>query len=139
MINKININDLKNFNKLGNIINPKFTKLFKLENLINSKYDYIYGYYINNKLIGFIHITKLYEVIDIINIVVDNKYQRQGIGTKLINYILNLFDDATTIMLEVNKNNQKAINLYLKNQFIIINEREKYYGNESALIMKREI
>ena len=42
-------------------------------------------------------------------------------------------------MLEVNEHNKEAINLYKKNGFVEINRREKYYGNDDALIMKRDV
>ena len=71
MINKVVLSDLERFNELGSLVNSKFANLFNLESLLASKYDYVYGYYDNDKLVGFIHINKLYENMDIVNIVVD--------------------------------------------------------------------
>ena len=81
----------------------------------------------------------MYENIDIVNIVVDKDYRRKGIGNSLLKYIINLFDDVTGIMLEVNEHNESAINLYSVNNFKVINRRKKYYGNDDALIMRREV
>ena len=139
MINKVVLKDLERFNELGGLINSNFSKLFNLEALLASQYDSIYGYYDNNKLIGFIHINKLYENMDIINIVVDSDYRQKGIGTKLIDYVLGLYDDLENVLLEVNDKNNAAINLYKKSGFEVINVREKYYGEDDALIMKRVI
>lgn len=139
MIKKINIDDLITFNNIGVQVNNNFLALFNLKDIINSDYEYVFGYYIDNKLVGFIHISKLYENVDIINIVVDSSYRKQGIGSKLLNFIISLFDDCKTILLEVNENNKDAIDLYKKNNFKVINIRTKYYGNDNALIMKRDV
>ena len=51
----------------------------------------------------------------------------------------NYFDDINSVMLEVNENNVAAISLYKKNNFIVINKRNNYYGSDAALIMKRDV
>ena len=139
MVNKIDLKDEIRFNELGLLINCNFSNLYKLGQIINSQYDSIYGYYDNNFLVGFIHITKLYETVDIVNIVVDCQYRKKGIATKLINYVICLFDDIDNIMLEVNEKNLAAISLYKKNKFKIISKRKNYYGKDTALIMKRDV
>ncbi|MDE5888736.1 MAG: GNAT family N-acetyltransferase, partial [Bacilli bacterium] len=93
----------------------------------------------NSLLVGFIHFSKMYETVDIVNIVVDECLRNKGIASKLINELINYFDDVTNIMLEVNENNIPAISLYKKNKFYVINKRDNYYGNDNALIMKRDV
>lgn len=139
MVNKISIKDLERFNELGVLVNSNFSNVYKLNDIIESVYDDVYGYYEDNRLVGFIHISKLYEMMDIVNIVVDEEYRKKGIATKLIDYVIDLFNDVDNVMLEVNENNKKAIALYKKNKFEIINKRNNYYGSDSALIMKRVI
>lgn len=139
MVSNVLIDDLKRFNELGSVINSNFSNLFNLKALIDSSYDYVYGYYDENDLVGFIHITKLYETMDIVNIVVEEKFRNRGIGNLLIDYVIKLFDDIEFIMLEVNENNNAAISLYEKNGFKIINKRNDYYGADAALIMKRVV
>ena len=139
MVNKISLEDLEVFNKLGLQVNSNFSNLYDLSQIIDSQYDYVYGYYLDDKLVGFVHITKLYETMDIVNVVVDDEYRKQGIATKLINYVIDLFDDIDNVMLEVNENNIPAISLYKKNKFEIINKRNNYYGSDAALIMKRVV
>ncbi len=124
--------------KLGKIVNKDFEKLFKINNL--NRTEKIYVYLNDNKVTGFIHISSNYEIIDILNIAVDSKYEKQGIGTKLINYIIKKKDTiASKIMLEVREDNFKAINFYQKNNFTIIAKRKNYYKNIDALIMERNI
>ena len=123
---------------MGKIVNEDFEKLFKINNLNRTEKIYVYLY--DNKVTGFIHISSNYEIIDILNIVVDPKYEKQGIGTKLINYIIKKKDTiASKIMLEVREDNLKAINFYQKNHFTIIAKRQNYYKNKDALIMERNI
>lgn len=139
MINKIEIKDFDRLNELGLIVNKNFVNVYDLNKLLESEYDFIYGYYINNILVGFIHINKLYENMDIVNIVVDPDYRRKGIASSLLNYVISLFSDVSSIILEVNENNHSAIKLYEKQQFNVINKRLNYYGSDSALIMKRDV
>lgn len=139
MIRSVKIEDLEEFNKLGILVNSNFTNLFQLDKLINSDIDYVLGDYENDKLVGFIHFTKLYETIDIVNVVVSEQFRNKGIASNLINYIVNNYKDINNIMLEVNVNNIAAINLYLKNGFKEIYRRKKYYGDEDAIIMKRDV
>lgn len=139
MINNINIDSLKEFNELGLLVNSNFFNIYKLEDILSNEYDYLYGYYLDDKLVAFIHVNKLYEVMDIVNVVVNPSYRKKGIATKLIDYAMSQFDDLKSIMLEVNENNSNAISLYNKNNFKVINKRNNYYGSEAALIMKRDV
>lgn len=139
MVDKVSIDDLERFNELGLLVNSNFINVYNLVDILNSLYDDVYGYYLDEKLVGFIHITKLYETMDIVNIVVDDDYRKQGIATELINYVVDLYDDVMSIMLEVNENNIVATSLYKKNGFKIINKRDNYYGSDNALVMKRDV
>lgn len=124
--------------KLGKIINKDFEKLFNINNL--NKIERIYVYIDENLIKGFIHISTNFEIIDILNIVVEPTYEKHGIGTQLINYIINNKNkEVNTIMLEVREDNIKAINFYQKNDFKIISKRKNYYQNVDALIMERNI
>lgn len=139
MINKVNINDEDKFLKLGFLVNEKFDKLFDLNFIIDSSNEDVFGYYDGDKLIGFVHVLKTFECLEIINIVVDLDYRRKGIAISLINYVIDFYDDLEYILLEVNEKNDSAINLYKKIGFYLINIRKKYYGNEDALIMRKEV
>ena len=139
MINSVNIKDNERFIEIGLLVNGDFSKLFNLEFIINSDSEDVFGYYDNNKLVGFIHVLKTFECVEIINVVVDTEYRKQGIASKLINYVVDYYDDLEYILLEVNEHNDKAINLYNKLEFKVINVRKKYYGNDDALIMRKEV
>ena len=73
------------------------------------------------------------------NIIVNKNYRDKGIGTKLLNYIVDNYKDINSIMLEVRESNNAAIEFYKKNNFKVINVRKRCFGNEDALIMKRDV
>ena len=138
MIRQATNNDIASINKLGLLIEDNFTKVYDIKDLLTKEYVHIYVYEENNEIKGFIHLESHFEICDLINIAVYTSYQRNNIGTKLLDYaITNTTSDK--IMLEVRESNTKAINLYTKLGFKEINKRIKYYGNEDALIMERVI
>lgn len=94
---------------------------------------------INDEVIGYIgRYTYLGEV-EVLNFVVDEKYQRQGIGQLLFNQIENETVDLKKITLEVRESNYKAINFYYKNGFKQIATRKHYYkNNEDAKVLIKE-
>ena len=72
MIKELVIDDFQDFLKLGKMVNNNFGNLYDLDNLLNSKADKVIGYYENGLLVGFIHISISFDVVDIVNIVVDD-------------------------------------------------------------------
>lgn len=139
MVKRISIEDQDRYYSLGSLIKDDFGKFYSLDDLLNRSYIYIFGYYDKDKLVGFIHVSKSYEVIDIDNIVVDSDYQRKGIAKELLNYIFNYFEDATSYILEVREDNKAAINLYKSFDFKVINKRDKYYDDVDAFIMRKNV
>lgn len=131
MINKCNINDINRIIELGKLINANFDKLNNLEEIIKNKE--IIGYYIDNKLVGFIIFKTMYEITDLLYIVVDKLYRRKSIASKLLE---ELIGNSEKVMLEVRCDNDNAIKLYKKYDFKIINIRKKYYDNMDAYVME---
>ena len=87
---------------------------------------------------GIVIYTKIYDRIEIEYIINSDKYRRVGIGTSLLNYIINNNKDVTNITLEVKDSNDVAIKFYEKFGFERVAIREKYYGSESAVLMMRK-
>lgn len=133
MVNKCSILDIDRIIELGKLINNDFDKLNNISELISN--DNIFGYYLDDKLVGFIVINKCYEVIDLLYIVVDKLYRNKSIGSKLMEYMISTFD-YERIMLEVRCDNIYAIKLYKKYNFKIINIRKNYYLNNDAYVME---
>ena len=137
MIDKISLDYENDYYHLGSKLNDNFTYLFNLEQTLNKPYNYIYGYFENNKLLGFIHIILTIDEADIVNIVVDDYYRKKGIGKKLVEYIIKKFN-LKALNLEVRQSND-AVNFYQKMGFKIIRKIPNYYHNEDAYFMKKVI
>ena len=76
---------------------------------------------------------------EILNFVVDETYQRQGIGQLLFNQVESDIQDLQKMTLEVRESNTKAINFYKKNGFKQISIRKHYYKNgEDAKVLIKE-
>ena len=71
MVNKIDLSAVERFNELGRLVNGNFQNLFDLASLIGSKADDVYGYYDDNFLVGFIHVSKSFETLEIVNIAIE--------------------------------------------------------------------
>ena len=94
----------------------------------------------NEKVIGYIGAYTFDDSMEILNFVVDEAYQRQGIGSLLFNTLLEMYDKTKSIVLEVSYNNEKGISFYKKNNFNVISIRKHYYKNgDDAIVMMKEI
>lgn len=138
MIININNDDINIINKLGNKYESDFSKKYLIKDYIDDKIHIIKGYLFENKIVGFILATRLYENIEIEFLYVDENYRNKKIATSLIENIQKGIG-INRILLEVNVNNNKAINLYKKNGFKEINIRKGYYKGEDGLIMEKII
>ena len=93
---------------------------------------------INNEIVGFAGIWQVFDEIHITNIVTKISKRHMGIGSKLLEKLIEVskFKSATSLTLEVNDSNINAIKLYEKYNFKKIGLRKNYYGqNENAIIM----
>ncbi len=79
---------------------------------------------------------------DITNVAVDPACRREGIGSKVMSYMI---DEAKQLgvcnmALEVRKSNDAAIALYKKHGFLAVGVRKRYYkdNGEDAIIMIKE-
>ena len=92
----------------------------------------------NNNIIAFVISQKMYNSrLHINSIAVNKKYRRHGVGTFMINKIKFIFNKYKYITLFVSVKNRKALKLYIKNNFNIVNLIKKYYYtlNEDAYFM----
>lgn len=110
----------------------------ELEDL-NSKYIVIKK---DKEILGFAGIWKSPVDCQITNIVVKKTCRKQGIGSLLLERLIEIAKntDFEVIGLEVNENNISAIKLYEKYGFQRVGIRKKYYNNiDNAILMDLKI
>lgn len=140
-IKKMNLNHL---NELQEILISDFDDFWSFstlkEEVENENSSYIIGK-INNEIIGFAGLKKIFDQADIMNIVIKKTYRNQGIGTLLLENLILLAKDLNifTLFLEVNEQNKPAIHLYEKLGFEKLGVRKKYYNNNNGIIMKKNL
>lgn len=121
-----------------NNINEYSNELLNDEELINNLDNNPYGNYIayiDDTLIGYIYYSKIYDRLEINNILVAESRRREGIASKLFDYLLE--KENLPITLEVDETNNKAINLYKKIGFKEVSIRKNYYGNHDGILMEK--
>lgn len=136
--------DVKNVDDVISIQNNLNIHILSKENILNdinnSNFKCIVAVY-DKEIIGYISFSYIFDI-EIESVLVKSSYQRQGIGTLLLNYIFKFAKEnkINNVFLEVRKSNIGAISLYIKLGFSNISIRKKYYENaEDALILKKEI
>lgn len=133
MIRPLELDDLNFANKL---INDSQYIINEYE-LNKSAYIYVK----DNKIIAFISYLILYERAELNYIYVDPNYREQHIASTLMDDMFRNCQKSgvNSIDLEVNVSNEKAINLYKKYGFKIVNIRKNYYNGFDAYVMLKEI
>ena len=94
----------------------------------------------NENIIGFVIYVAVEQEAHLLNIAVDNNYQRKGIGSILINHLKKQVQamGINLLTLEVRVSNTNAISFYKKHNFIEDAIRANYYSKpkpEDALLM----
>ena len=139
MIREANVYDIPRINELGKLLNDNFERLFKINEMLQDGISKVIVYEKDDKILGFITATSLYETCDILSIVVDPLYRRQGIATNLIGYLISdLGEELKLVTLEVATKNKDALSLYDKFGFEVVHTREHYYNGDDAYLMARK-
>ena len=138
--------ELNDIDRVMEIESKTFLAPWKKEEMLyefnDNKFAQLAVICINNYVVGFFDYWVTFDSATIAQIAVDPAYQRQRLGSMLLEELLK---DATakkvrTITLEVRKNNEKAVNLYQKYGFKTSLVKGKYYSNgDDALYMIKEL
>lgn len=127
MIREFEDKDLNKVNELLKSFNYKLKKSIFLHTIL----------YEEECIKGVLVYELIYDRIEIDYIIVDEKYRKSGIGSKMLNYLIQ--KDVKNITLEVNQNNIAAINLYKKYGFKVVAIRKNYYKSEDGLLMMKKL
>lgn len=118
-----------------------FLKYFNTKINDISKFSKYLIYSIDDKNIGFVDFSFIYDRIELNYIYVEKSYRNKDIASKLMDKLIEFAIDnkCINITLEVDESNDAAINLYKKYGFTIATIRKKYYGKNDGYLMIREM
>lgn len=99
------------------------------------------NYYQDNEIKGYLDYSLIYDRIEIDNFCVNEDFRGQGIGKKLLSYlvVIAINNHVINITLEVRKSNDIARNLYKKFGFREVALRKFYYGDEDGILMEKQV
>lgn len=147
MENKIEIQEMNmsDYEQIKDILQIEFDEFWTpsvLKSELESKNSKYVVAKLRNEIIGFAGIIISPVNAEITNIVVRKDFRRKGVGSNLLNKLIEMSKEngKDEISLEVNEKNECAIDLYEKNNFEILGRRKKYYKNQDdAIIMTKKI
>ena len=98
-------------------------------------------YVVNDEVVGYLKYLLIYDRMEIDSVYVLEEYRNQGIGTKLMAYLVSLAIDnhVVNITLEVRISNDIARNLYKEFGFREVALRKFYYGDEDGILMEKQV
>lgn len=106
-------------------LNLHFSKLFVAER--------------NSKFAGFILAWYIADEIQLLRIAVTPDFQRNKVGTLLVQHIIDHANNQKKIVLEVADTNIKAIEFYTSLGFYQVGFRKDYYHFDNAILMEKII
>lgn len=132
----------KNDNDLMNSFDFLFSTIFSYkinDDFINNSFTKYFIYLEKSNIIGFVNYYDLYERFEIANIYVLEDYRHKGIASSLITKVIDVGKQKNieNITLEVKKDNDAAIALYKKFDFLPVAVRSKYYNGVDGILMER--
>lgn len=130
MIEEISIERLKELN------DTFFDKKRIMQEIKENPFGKMIIYTEKTKISGYVYYSDIYERIEINNIEVEINNRNNGIGTKMLNYLLK--KNKNSISLEVKKDNYAAIELYKKFDFEEKAIRKGYYQGIDGILMVRQ-
>ena len=112
-----------------------------LKNELNADNSNYFIAKLNEKIVGFSGIKTMVDEADIMNIVVKKDFRNQGIGSLLLENLIDLAkkQNLTSITLEVMEENFPAIHLYKNFGFHQVGLRKNYYQDKNALTMTKKL
>ena len=93
-----------------------------------------------NEIIGFIIYRRILDESDILYLAVHPKMQREGVASKLLQWMISIEPGLRQITLEVRASNHTAQKFYASCGFSVLAKRAAYYHDgEDALVMMKKV
>lgn len=122
---------------------PEHWSLSGIQDTLRYDNNFFYVACENENIVGFAGCMIIAEDAELLNIAVVPDYQKQGVGAKLLQEMLDVAkkQEAERILLEVREGNSVARQLYRSFGFKELGLRKHYYANptEDAVIMERKL
>lgn len=98
-------------------------------------------FYEDENLLGYLDYSLIYDRIEINNFFVNPENRNQGIGKKLLSYlvVVAINNHVVNMTLEVRESNIVARELYKKFGFREVALRKFYYGDENGILMEKQV
>ena len=95
----------------------------------------------NDKVLGYLKYSHIYDRMEIDNVFVEVPYRNQNIGNKLMSRLISIAieERVVNITLEVRVSNEVARHLYKKYGFREVALRKFYYGDEDGILMEKQV
>jgi len=116
---------------------PYWNKKMLDEVLSGKTENRIWVYELNRIIIGFIIDLRYDNEVNILNIAIGKHFQNKGHGLKMVYNYLKILPQKCTVLLEVKKNNYKALKIYSKLNFEKLYIRKAYYNDGSDAVNMR--
>ena len=142
MINQVTIDNIDGVKELQSIFNVVFKQKDELmRTLTANPYVKMYTYSVNEKVVGFIEYSRIYDRYELDNMYVLEEYRNKGIASCLISFMIEMAqkDNIKNITLEVRIDNNIALTLYEKYGFVKKAIRHNYYGDCDGILMEKEM
>lgn len=96
---------------------------------------------VDGEILGYLAMNVVLDEASVDDIAIKKEHRKQGLAKKMLSLAENELKarGVNKIFLEVRRFNEPAIKLYETLGFVVIAERLKYYGDEDALIMQKNI
>lgn len=121
------------YNLLKNIFNEYKENYFPIINT----FTHNIVIFNNNKILGFVIYSEIYENCEIIDVFVKEKYRKNGYASKMLSEVIEK-NKNRSITLEVNSTNVPALELYNKLGFEKVAIRKGYYNGVDAYLMRKK-
>jgi ribosomal-protein-alanine N-acetyltransferase len=104
-------------------------------------FNKIFVYEEDRKVVAFINFSIIYDRAELNYIYVDEAYRKRGIADELMEFFITeaIDNGCNNITLEVDKNNEKGLELYKKYGFEPKAIRKNYYKDGDGILMMREL
>lgn len=140
MIRRLDENDVSALLEIENLcFSHPYNHEQYLYELNDNPCAYLYGYFIDNQLVGFIDYWITFDCAQLCKIATHPDFQNRGIGKEMMEFMYKdaIKQDCENVLLEVRVSNEKAIDFYHHEDFLDINIRSKYYSEpvEDAIVM----